>query len=110
MTRLRSRKPAKTAAATQQPTPPTQDDFSDVKENLDNDDPTEKDQTEVELEKLVFGDDAGFLEGLQSHGQEVPRLDLGQLEESTNVGTDDGEDDGLEGIADADVKIQSSTT
>lgn len=110
MTRSRSRKPAKTAEATQQPTPPTQDDFAEVKENLDSDDPMEKNETEVELEKLVFGDDAGFLEGLRSHGQEVSQLDLGQLEESKDVDTDDVEDEGLEGIADADVKIESSTS
>lgn len=109
MTRLRSRKPAETAAATQQPAPLTQDDFTDVEENLDKDDSMEKDETEVELEKLVFGDDAGFLKGLQSHGHGVSRLDLGQLEESNDVDTDDAEDNGLEGIADTDVKIRYST-
>ena len=109
MTRVRSRKLAKNAEAIQQPTPPTQDDFSDVEDRLDSDDPMEKDETEVELEKLVFGDDAGFLEGIKSHRQEGARLDFEQLEEGEDVDADVGEDEALEGIADADVKFSSST-
>lgn len=110
MTRLRSRKPAKNAEAIQQPTPPNRDESSDGEDHFDSDDPMEKDETEVELEKLVFGDDAGFLEGLRSHGQEIARSDFSELEESEDVKGDDREDEGLEGFADADVTISSSTT
>ena len=111
MTRFRSRKPVKNAETIQQPAPPTQDDSSDAEDHLESDDPMEKDQTEVELEKLVFGDDAGFLEGLKSHRQEVARLDVDQLEEvGEGKDTSADEDEGLEGIADADVKSFVSTT
>ena len=33
----------------------------------DGNHPTEKDRTEIELERLVFGDNSGFHEGLKSH-------------------------------------------
>lgn len=111
MTRLRSRKPVKDAATIQQPAPPTQNDFSDAEDHFGSDDPVEKDETEVELEKLVFGDDAGFLEGLKSHRQEVARSEVDQLEEvAEGKDTSADEDEGLEGIADADVKSSVSTT
>ncbi|KAA6412986.1 MAG: hypothetical protein FRX48_02729 [Lasallia pustulata] len=104
MTRLRSRKPVKDAATIQQPAPPTQNDFSDAEDHFGSDDPVEKDETEVELEKLVFGDDAGFLEGLKSHRQEVARSEVDQLEEvAEGKDTSADEDEGLEGIADADL-------
>lgn len=34
---------------------------------VDVDEPLAKDETEIELEKLVFGDDSGFHEGLKSY-------------------------------------------
>lgn len=36
-------------------------------EGLNNDQLIEKDETELELEKLVFGDNSGFYAGLESH-------------------------------------------
>lgn len=36
-------------------------------EGFDGDQLNEKDETELELEKLVFGDSLGFHEGLESH-------------------------------------------
>ena len=55
-----------------------------------------KDKTELELEKLVFGDEVGFHEGLNLHGQRAAPgsqpTEQGQLQE-----------EGLEEIDDADV-------
>lgn len=78
----------------QQPTPPTQgesEEESDVDFELDGE--PEKDDVEQELERLVFGDSAGFREGLRE-------VALGEAES-------DGEDEdaatGFEGLDDADV-------
>ena len=70
----------------------------------------EKDETEVELEKLVFGDDSGFLEGLKSYRQELAGPGFEQLEGSEDGNHGVGEDEGLEGIADADVISSTLTT
>lgn len=105
MTRLRSRHLAKDAGAFQQSTPPTHDEFPGDGDHLNSDDPMAKDETEVELEKLVFGDCTGFLEGLKAHRQAPARSDFEQLEVGEDADPDVEEDGGLEGIADADVKF-----
>lgn len=71
---------------------------------FNSDDSIEKDKTELELEKLVFGDEAGFQEGLSTYERKYhtvendleggDRLDDGQVEE---------DQEGLEGLDDADV-------
>ena len=86
----------------QKPLPSSQDELSDDFEGLDSDDRMEKDETELELEKLVFGDAAGFHEGLRSHQEDAfpTKLDI------NSEGEDDSaqdEDEGLEGVDDADV-------
>ncbi|GAB7340958.1 hypothetical protein MBLNU457_7300t2 [Dothideomycetes sp. NU457] len=58
----------------------------------DNDDENGKDDVEEELERLVFGDSAGFREGLRDFGGAAVDDDEG-----------DAQDDGLEGIADNDL-------
>ncbi|KAK3697061.1 U3 snoRNP protein [Vermiconidia calcicola] len=63
---------------------------SDVEFELDGE--PEKDETEEELEHLVFGDSVGFREGLQKFRQGEQKE-----EEETLVGT------GLEGLDDADL-------
>lgn len=63
---------------------------SDVEFNVDSE--PEKDETEEELEHLVFGDSAGFREWLKSFPQQ----------EATE-GTDEQVGTGLEGLDDADV-------
>jgi hypothetical protein len=69
-----------------------------------------KDSTEEELEKLVFGDDVGFHECLEAHR----RQSSGALEKLSKLGDEghtdrDGneveDEEGLEGIDDADVGI-----
>jgi U3 small nucleolar RNA-associated protein 18 len=76
----------------QQPTPPLQDDEdSDVEIVLDGE--MDKDETEMDLERLVFGDSAGFRKGL---GEIAVTQDAEQ-------GQDEAGATGLEGLDDADV-------
>jgi hypothetical protein len=66
---------------------------------------TEKDETEEKLEKLIFGDEAGFLDSLKADttGQELLRIS------SPGEGGEQRESDGdFEGVADEDVR--SATT
>ena len=77
----------------QQPTPPMpeeSEDESDVEFKLDGE--PEKDETEAELERLVFGDSAAFREGLKDFA-----LEEQDLEE------DEEQPSGFEGLDDADV-------
>ena len=69
----------------------------------DSDDPMEKDETELELEKLVFGDDAGFHERLKSHRQKLGVRGQSKTAQSKQEGPDGLEEEGLEDIDDADV-------
>lgn len=43
-------------------------------EDIENNDPMAEDATEAELEKLVFGDEIGFREGIKSHIRETHDL------------------------------------
>jgi hypothetical protein len=66
----------------------------------------EKDETEEKLEKLLFGDEAGFLEGLKARSADQ------QLVARTNSDDEDAEDigdEGLESIADENVRISSES-
>ena len=69
----------------------------------DSDDPMEKDETELELEKLVFGDDTGFHERLKSHRQEVGVQGQSRTAQSKQEEPDGLEEEGLEDVDDADV-------
>lgn len=71
---------------------------------FNSDDSMEKDKTELELEKLVFGDEAGFQKGLSTHERKDHTAEHGL------VGGDHLDDaqveqdqEGLEGLDDADV-------
>ena len=71
------------------------DEESDVEFELDGE--PENDDTEDELERLVFGDSAGFREGLKD------------VESGEEVGDErDAETTGLEGFDDADVGLAGS--
>ncbi|KAK5129340.1 hypothetical protein LTR08_003570 [Meristemomyces frigidus] len=84
---------AKGAEMVQQPTPPTQDEEdSDIDIMVDGEE--DKDATEQELERLVFGDSAGFREGLRDFA-----LDQ---QESGSESEEDAQA-GLEGLDDADL-------
>ncbi|KAK5705790.1 U3 snoRNP protein [Elasticomyces elasticus] len=85
----------KVKTVVQQPTPPAQEeeDDSDVEFVLDRE--PEKDAVELELERLVFGDSAGF------------RAGLGELavQDGEDVEEDEGGEEatGYEGVEDADL-------
>ena len=88
--------------STQQPTPPTQDEHSDSYSGFESNDPMEKDETELELEKAVFGDEAGFLEELASH-----RLGTAAYSpESAEAASEEEKD--FEGVDDADASFSGA--
>ena len=62
----------------------------------------EKDETEERLEKLIFGDEAGFLDALKPNtpGQELFRSSSPDGEEEGQFDVDED----LEGVADEDVR------
>lgn len=64
----------------------------------------EKDETEEKLEKLLFGDDAGFLELLKTRPADQ-QLIVGAGVSGKEVQEDDGEGD-LEIVADENVRTQ----
>ena len=64
-------------------------DDSDVEIRIEQ----EKDETEQELERLVFGDSAGFRRGFEDVA----------LQDSADEDVEEGENTGLEGLDDADV-------
>ena len=77
----------------------------EVERRPDHEEITEKDETEEKLEKLIFGDEAGFLDSLKpdATGQELVRTShLGEVEEQHET------DEDLEGVADEDVWSASS--
>ncbi|KAK5714510.1 U3 snoRNP protein [Elasticomyces elasticus] len=86
----------KVKTVVQQPTPPAQEeeDDSDVEFVLDRE--PEKDAVELELERLVFGDSAGFRAGLG----ELAVQDGNVEEEEDEEGQ---EETGYEGVEDADL-------
>ena len=76
----------------------------------DSDDAMEKDDTELELEKLVFGDDTGFHERLKSHRSEPTALDKSGKVWSKQEQPGDLLENGMEDIDDADVCTFTEST
>ncbi|KAI9843817.1 MAG: hypothetical protein M1837_006077 [Sclerophora amabilis] len=104
MGRKKIRKPAKQHAVAQQPTPPTQDELdTEMKSDVESDSPIAKDATELELEKLVFGDNAGFREGLKAHTRENLDLEIGSDRDGSHDEAQEEDGEGLEIIDDADL-------
>lgn len=98
MPKAKESRPPKKVDFLQQPPSQTSDEESEVEQESDVeinvDGEPEKDETEQELERLVFGDSAGFRDGLR--------------EGSDEEAEDDGEEEdegvtGLEGLDDAQV-------
>ena len=81
--------------------------FNDSFEEFDGNDSAEskeKDATELELEKLVFGDEVGFYDGLK-----LPTAaSIPGSEDKAKIQVEDDEyegiEEGLEGVDDADVR------
>ena len=70
---------------------------------LDSDELAEKDETENQLEKLVFGDHSGFHEGLDSYKKK--RIDFLGVTDGEQQATQDGsENENLEDLDDTDVR------
>lgn len=101
MPRQRSKKLSERRKALQQPTPLTQDERQ--QNDSDNDvDVMEKDEDEHELDRLVLGDEAGFMAqlGHEDSGDEDDDLEEAGLE--AEIGLHDVEEN-LEGVDDAEV-------
>ena len=80
------------------------DDMASDTERLSSAEPLEKDETEVQLEKLVFGDNAGFHEKLKSYNDDDDDTDLRGVVDGAGQKARGGFDvDYLEGLDDADV-------
>ena len=67
----------------------------------------EKDETELQLEKLVFGDNEGFREGLKSFRQDSRIEDFPQGELGGADRSSDQEEFDLAAVNDADVSMSS---
>ncbi|KAF6223176.1 hypothetical protein HO173_013223 [Letharia columbiana] len=92
----------------QRPITPVLDEMIDDFEGLDSDEPMEKDEVEMKLEKMVFGDKAGFHEGLKSHRD--ASTDLRDLVDGDRQQAQDGLGEGnLEGLDDTDLFFLDST-
>lgn len=100
MSRRKSRQSTGPIAAS-----PTSDDSPLSFEGFDSEESLEKDETELELEKLVFGDETGFYEGLGTYNRKSYALDQEAIE-----GDQRGDEhlvelgEGIEGVDDADVR------
>lgn len=68
-------------------------------------DPMEKDGAELELEKLVFGDEKGFHDDLKLHKKKSPTQYSSIVEEAREEGQEDAEDEGFEAVDDSAVRI-----
>ena len=96
---------AKGLNSRQQPTPPTHDELSDAPSDFHGADPTEKDATELELEKLLFGDETGFREGLKSYRDDDENIGTLQSEDRDKDAFPEDEEADLEALNDNDVHI-----
>lgn len=101
-------------SASQQSSPSARD---EVPSDIEMDDAEEKDPAEEELEKLVFGDDAGFLEQLRRHEnvafdsgaeseQEPEPFDSAQGREEAEVGAQESKDKSFADLEDEDVSYK----
>lgn len=74
---------------------------------VDKDDPKGKDAIELELERLVFGDDAGFQDEIKAYKHVVSDLDYSEIEDEGEnwLSVDSGDDKvtDLQQLDDADV-------
>lgn len=80
------------------------DDDMDDETSSDEDDVPEKDEAEKKLERLLFGDDAGFHGALKSQGHDSMALTVQTDDSASGEEEGEGDDKGLEDMADADVR------
>ncbi|KAI9926640.1 hypothetical protein ASPWEDRAFT_46345 [Aspergillus wentii DTO 134E9] len=79
------------------------DDDMDDETSSDEDDVPEKDEAEKKLERLLFGDDAGFHGALKSQGHDSMALTVQTDDSASGEEEGEGDDKGLEDMADADL-------
>ena len=70
----------------------------------ESDDSMDKDETEERLEKLIFGDDAGFLDALKRPDYGNSQLVLHE-DPSAEGSTEQLDEENLEDVADEDVRM-----
>ena len=66
------------------------DDLEDEKMDINGDLEEEKDEAELELERLVFGDSKGFMDSIQTFGKQAQADTL--MRDDSAEGSDDDED------------------
>ena len=81
----------------------------DGEPSAEEDEAPEKDEAEKKLERMLFGDDEGFQGALRSQQDRGMLALTTQSDDESAAGEegedDDGDDKGLEGVDDADVRI-----
>ena len=83
---------------------PSEDGLSESHEGFERDDFMMKDETEVELEKLVFGDNAGFHASLDADRRDTSfQLPSEKLAGTRYAEVGSGLEGGFQGLDDADV-------
>ena len=103
--RTRSKKVTKSKENLQQSTPSFQDGSSDEFNGVESDDPMEKDENELELERMVFGDEAGFYTDLKSHKTCAGVIGINNIEKTVGNGEKtNGDEKVLEDVTDAEVE------
>ena len=104
MPRQRSKKLSEGRKALQHPTPSAQDEREQGDSDSESVNVMEKDEDEYELDRLVLGDEAGFMAQLKHGGMEDKGEDLEEAELEAEVGLDDVEEN-LEDVDDAEVGL-----
>ena len=88
-----------------------QDELSDGDRASEDGEAMEKDETELELEKLVFGDDAGFREGLKQYRNGITdSFDSASDKDIVAGSATEAEEEDLDAVDDADVSKQECWT
>lgn len=83
----------------------SEDELSENYNGFESDISMEKDETELELQKLIFGDDAGFRAGLSTHrSRSFVRPCKAEGVENNDQKAESEPGDGFEGVDDADVR------
>ncbi|KAJ9199581.1 hypothetical protein DTO164E3_4466 [Paecilomyces variotii] len=116
MSETHIKKKAKSTRTLTRPEPEFEDESSMGKPFYDGEDGghapkvvTKKDETEEKLERLLFGDDAGFHEALKSH-RTPGTMDLVLQADSDEEEGEGEEEGGLDDVADADLFFLDSGT
>lgn len=103
MPRQRSRKLSEGRTALQKSTPTTSDQHEQDDSHNESLDIMDKDEDELELDRLVLGDQAGFMAQLDQGRTKDKEEDPEEADLEAEVGLGDSDED-MEGVDDADVR------